>query len=130
MIKQRKMTSDRTSKGFTLLEVMIALAIIGGALLTLICSLNYHLSIADRHEELTVASLLAKEKMADVELAPSSTSGDFEAPFEAYHYQTALSPGEFPGFSEISVTVTTGKESVTFTEMISSSTNGMLNNAL
>ena len=110
-------------KGFTLLEVMISLAIIGGVLLTLIYSLNYHLGIAGRHEALTVASMLAKKKMVDAELSPLSTSGDFEAPYEAFHYRTDVSESEFPGFSELSVTVTTEKESVTFTELIQNGAN-------
>ncbi len=129
MTRLKKMTSDRTPTGFTLLEVMIALAIIGGLLLTLIYSLNYHLGIAGRHEVLTVASMLAKEKMIDTELSPESASGDFTAPYEAFHYVTDVSPSEFPGFSDLTVTVTTGKESVTFSELIRNSANALLNNA-
>lgn len=130
------MTSDSNSsritspnKGFTLLEVMISLAIIGSVLLTLINSLNYHLGIAGRHEALTVASMLAKEKMADAELSPLSTSGDFTVPYDAFHYKIDVSESEFPGFSELSVTVTTEKESVTFTELIHNSAKAFLNNA-
>jgi prepilin-type N-terminal cleavage/methylation domain-containing protein len=33
-------------KGFTLLEVMIALAIMAGVILTVITSFNYHLSVS------------------------------------------------------------------------------------
>lgn len=123
------MTSDRTANGFTLLEVMIALAIIGGVLLTLIYSLNYHLGIAGRHEAVTIATMLAKEKMVDAELSPLSTSGDFESPYEAFHYKTDVTESEFPGFSELSVTVTTEKESVTMSELIHSNSNALLNNA-
>ena len=54
----------RSLTGFTLLEIMIAVAIIGGLLVSLIYSLNYHLGIAERHEFATVASLLAKDKLA------------------------------------------------------------------
>ena len=123
------MTSEGSHKGFTLLEVMIALAIIGGALVTLIYSLNYHLGIAGRHEALTVASMLAKEKMSDAESSPLSTSGDFTVPYEAFHYKIDVSESELPGFSELSVTVTTERESVTFTELIHNSANASLNNA-
>ncbi|MGO9016022.1 MAG: prepilin-type N-terminal cleavage/methylation domain-containing protein [Dissulfurispiraceae bacterium] len=123
------MTGDRTANGFTLLEVMIALAIIGGVLLTLIYSLNYHLGIAGRHEAVTIATMLAKEKMVDAELSPLSTSGDFEAPYEAFHYKTDVTESEFPGFSELSVTVTADKESVTFSELIHNNVNASLNNA-
>src|SRR5208282_5289422 len=116
-------------EGFTLLEVMLSLAIIGGVLLTLIWSLNYHLGVAGRYETLTIASMLAKEKMVDAELSPLSTSGDFEAPYEAFHYKTDVRESEFPGFSELSVTVTTEKESVTFTELIHNGANVLFNNA-
>jgi len=116
-------------KGFTLLEVMISLAIIGGVLVTLIYSLNYHLGIAGRHEVLTVATMLAQEKMADAELSPLSTSGDFSAPYEAFHYKIDVNESEFPVFSELSVTVTTEKESVTFTELIHNGANSQFNNA-
>src|SRR5208337_2336842 len=57
----------RSLTGFTLLEIMIAVAVIGGLLVSLISSLNYHLGIAERHEFVTVASLLAKDKLAEVE---------------------------------------------------------------
>ena len=42
--------------GFTLLEILIALAIVGGLLVTVIASLNYHLGIVERHETITVAT--------------------------------------------------------------------------
>ncbi len=130
------MTSDSkapliagTQKGFTLLEVMIALAIIGGVLVTLIYSLNYHLGIAGRDEAVTVATMLAQEKMVDAELSPLSASGDFDSPYEAFHYKTDVSESEFPGFSELSVTVTTENESVTLSELIHSNANALPNNA-
>ena len=56
-----------SKKGFTLLEVLIALAIVGGLLVTLIYSLNYHLGLVERQEIITVATLLAKGKMIDLE---------------------------------------------------------------
>ena len=52
-------------KGFTLLEIMIALAIMAGVLLTVISSFNYHLSLAARDREETIAALLARAKLDD-----------------------------------------------------------------
>lgn len=52
-------------KGFTLLEIMIALAIMAGVVLTVITSFNYHLSVVSRDKEETVAVLLARAKLEE-----------------------------------------------------------------
>jgi prepilin-type N-terminal cleavage/methylation domain-containing protein len=53
--------------GFTLLEVMISLAIAAGLIIILLYTLNYHLGIAERQETITVATHLAKVKMFEME---------------------------------------------------------------
>ena len=63
--------------GFTLLEIMIALAIVGGLLITLIYTLNYHLNLAERHETVTIASLLAREKIIEMEKSLGNKKGIF-----------------------------------------------------
>ncbi|MFZ3136341.1 MAG: type II secretion system protein [Thermodesulfovibrionales bacterium] len=105
-------------KGFTLLEIMIALAIIGGLLVTLIYTLNYHLGIAERHESLTIATILARDKMSEIEKNPAETEGDFPEPYNAYHYATTISASSFPELSELSVVVSNGKEEVKLTEIM------------
>ena len=89
---------------------MVALAIVGGLLITLIYTLNYHLGIAERHESLTIALLLARDKMEEMEKEPANTEGDFPDPNSAFHYQTKMSDSRFPDFSEIYVRVTFGRE--------------------
>jgi general secretion pathway protein I len=108
----------RSPAGFTLLEVMIAVAIIGGLLVSLIYSLNYHLGIAERHEFVTVASLLAKDKLAEAEKNPVPQKGDFPDPFSGYHYESSVAESPFPGIAEITVTVSRGKESVKFSDLV------------
>ncbi len=51
--------------GFTLLEVMIALAIMAGVILTVISSFNYHLSVVNRDRDETIAVILARAKLDD-----------------------------------------------------------------
>jgi len=104
--------------GFTLLEVMISLAIIGGLLVTLIYSLNYHLGIAVRHRTLTVCTALAREKMYFMENTPSAGKGQFSEPYEGFSYETNIKDSAFPGMSEISVTVTDGKEQIKLAELV------------
>lgn len=104
--------------GFTLLEVMIVLAVVGGLLVTLIHTLNYHLGIAERHEFLTIASMLAKDKMNEMEKEPESTEGEFPQPYSGYHYVTEIMETPDPDILEISIVVGKDKEKVTFFELI------------
>ncbi len=55
-------------KGFTLLEVMVALAIMSGVVLTVISSVNFHLSLVARDREETIALLLARSKLEELQL--------------------------------------------------------------
>ncbi len=105
-------------RGFTLLEVMISLAIVGGLLVTLIYTLNYHLGIAERHRIITTSASLAKEKMYAMERKPVTDKGQFPEPYSSFSYETAVRDSSFPGMSEISVTVSDGKESVRLSELI------------
>jgi general secretion pathway protein I len=114
--------SPYARRGFTLLEIMIALAIIGGLLITLLYSLNYHLGIAERHETLTIATMLAKNKLHDLEQSPAAAKGDFPDPYSRYHYTAEVKESPYPGISEILVTVRSGKENVKFTEFIEKKT--------
>lgn len=104
--------------GFTLLEVMLALAIVGGLLITLLYSLDYHLTIAERHETATIATMLAKSKLIEIEKGPTATNGDFPDPYAQYHYTTEVRDSAYPGIIEFSVTVVNGKENVKFSELI------------
>jgi general secretion pathway protein I len=105
-------------KGFTLLEVMVSLAIVGGLLVTLIYSLNYHLGIAGRHEFITTATLLARDKMAESEKTPAQTRGTFPDPFSSYHYNVGIKDSPYPGISEMDVTVERNGEKVELSELV------------
>lgn len=105
-------------KGFSLLEVMISLAIMGGLLLTLIYSLNYHLGVAERQIVITNITNLAKEKMYEMEKNPSASRGSFPEPYSRFHYETKVVKSSFPGMLEIGVTVSEGKEILILPEII------------
>jgi general secretion pathway protein I len=104
--------------GFTLLEVLIALAIVGGLLVTLIYTLNYHLSIIERQETITVSTLLAKNKIAELEKSRENKKGVFDAPYDAYSYETFIKESPYVGISEIIVVVKAGKEEVKLNEFV------------
>jgi general secretion pathway protein I len=104
-------------KGFTLLEVMVSLAIVGGLLVTLIYSLNYHLGIAGRHEFVTIATLLARDKMVEEEKAPAEGKGTFPEPFSDYRYSVGIKDSPYPGIAEMDVMVERNGEKVELSEM-------------
>jgi general secretion pathway protein I len=104
--------------GFTLLEVLIALAIVGGLLVTLIYTLNYQLGLVGRQETVTVATLLAKNKMMEMEKLPETGNGVFDAPFDGYTYETSVKDSPYPGIGEIIVSVKADKEEVKLNEFV------------
>jgi general secretion pathway protein I len=106
--------------GFTLLEVMVALAVAGGLLVTLLYTLNYHLSIADRHETLTVAMMLGEEKMSEAKQSPLNSEGQFDKPHLDYSYKVDIKKYPYPGVSEIWVEVKREKETVLLKDLIRS----------
>ncbi len=106
-------------KGFTLLEVLISLAIVGGLLITLIYTLNYHLGLAERQKTVTVATLLAKNKIADLERSPENDKGAFDPPYDNYTYETSVKESPYIGVSEIAVVVKAENEVVELNEFIS-----------
>ena len=104
--------------GFTLIEILIALAIVGGLLITLIYTLNYHLGLVERQETVTVATFLAKDKLDDIEGDPENSKGYFEAPYEEYAYEISVKESQYPGISEIIVSVNKGNEEVKLNEFV------------
>jgi general secretion pathway protein I len=103
-------------KGFTLLEVLIALAIMSGVIITLIASFNYHMGIVIRDKEETRAVLLARGLMDD----PSSNyaseaNGDFSPQFPDITWAKITEPTSSPLVREEILTVkwNGGKRSLT-----------------
>lgn len=70
--------------GFTLLEVLIAIAILALALPVLLGLRNFDLDLHARAGDITAATLLAQEKLIEAELSPAfplgETTGDFRNP--------------------------------------------------
>ena len=72
------------SRGFTLLEVLIAMAILALSLPILLGLRNWDLDLQSRAADITAATMLAQEKLMEAELslvyAIGETSGDFRNP--------------------------------------------------
>lgn len=105
-------------EGFTLLEVLLSVAIIGGLLVTLLYSLNYHLEIADRHRVITVATSLARGKIYEAEKVRSSGRGYFTEPYKDFFFETRIMNSSYPGMKTIEVIVTHGDETIRLNKLV------------
>lgn len=70
------MKGMRSKTGFTLLEVMVALAIIAGALVVILHCHLLGVNLANRVKGTSLASLLAQEKMEEIEMEEILEEGD------------------------------------------------------
>jgi len=83
MSYKKRRTKDegrRTQKkitGFTLLEIMIALAIAGIAIIAILQTVNYHAGVAYEHTLYTRMFLMAKEKIGETEISLQDDKGVF-----------------------------------------------------
>jgi general secretion pathway protein I len=94
-------------RGFTLLEVMIALAIMAGVILTVISSFNYHLAVVNRDREETIAVLLARAKMDDPGFsATDGGKGSFAPDWPDIKWESDIKSTDYPGVSRLTFTVT------------------------
>ncbi len=86
----------RASTGFTLLEVMIALAILSLVAVAFLRAQGSSVHLVDESVQISLATLLAKEKMAELESngfpEPGKTSGDGGEDFSSYHWEQVVSP--------------------------------------
>jgi len=92
------MKNDKCS-GFTLLEVMVAIAIIAIALTAVLGSQSQSLSLASEAKFSTTAAFLAQGKMAEIEAEKvedlASDSGDFGEDFPGYGWELSVNDVTF-----------------------------------
>ena len=78
-LRCRQRSSIPGSGGFTLLEIMIALAIIGITVTVILHTVNYHAEIMYENRIKTVMIQTAKENMAKLEMETVSSKGIISA---------------------------------------------------
>ena len=90
-MKDKKRNRDL---GFTLLEVMVSLAIIAISLMAVLGSQSQGSSLANESKFDTTAALLAQSKMAEMEVRAlndlGSSSGDFGDDFPGYAWEVSV----------------------------------------
>jgi general secretion pathway protein I len=99
-----------SSSGFTLLEVMLAMAILAIALVAVFQLQSQSISMVCQARFATTASLLAQSKMAEVATMDqgeiNADSGDFGGDFPDYSWKVDLTETQVENAKKIEVTVT------------------------
>ncbi|MBE0598740.1 MAG: type II secretion system minor pseudopilin GspI [Desulfuromonadales bacterium] len=108
---------ERLQQGFTLLEVMVALAIVSIALVTLLGLSNRSIGVNHKLQRITQATLLAQQQMTEIEVAAAQigfqfeeSEGVFDDPFEEYRWRIEYEDSPLPSLRLIKVTVAWGDE--------------------
>lgn len=114
MMRTNTARRGRQAGGFTLLEVLVAMAILGVAMLGLLSLHHQSLQSVIRSQETTQASLLAQAVITQAELDRypdvGSTRGDFEKFFPGQYQnfrweQVVTESGVFPDVRKVKVVV-------------------------
>ena len=106
------LSSNKTS-GFTLLEVLVTVAILAIAMVAILKANVQNLDALVRAREVTTASMLAANKLAEVEAAGagrwSEFQGDFGEDYPGYTWEGGTTSTELEGLIRVSVTVQRGE---------------------
>ena len=99
---------QRTS-GFTLLEVMIALAILALVGVAFLRAQASSVHLVDESGQISIATLLAREKMAELESMGfpelGKTSGTEDQPFPQYRWEVIVSSTDIPALRKALVRI-------------------------
>lgn len=102
----------KKSAGFTLLEVMVALTIVSIVLVAMLGLAQRQILINSHLQQMTRATLLAKQKMAEIETGQStdSSQGSFPPPNQDFSWEVNYIPTPIPGVSQVDLSVIWGDE--------------------
>jgi len=95
-------------KGFTLLEVVVALAIMAAVILTVLGSLNYHLDSISAERDSTVLTILARNRLVELEQQgglQAKSEGTFAPVHADITWRAELFPSKVPALQKLVVTV-------------------------
>ena len=101
-------SSNKTS-GFTLIEVLVAVAILAIAMVAILKANVQNLDALTKSRETTTASLLAASKLAEIEAAGvanwGESQGDFGEDYPEFTWQVETTSTEVEGLERIAVIV-------------------------
>ncbi len=94
-------------KGFTMLEVMICLAILAGVVVTVLVSLNHHLGLVSYNRDLVTAAILGREKAEETALhgLPVLRKGGFAGAEDRFSWRLDAEETDLKGLKRIDINV-------------------------
>ena len=99
--------------GFTLIEVMIAVAIIAITLVILLHSVGIGIGISNESKFISIAPLLAQEKMSEAEASGfgglNNRSGDFGDEHPDISWETVVTNGPDADLKQVEVRISRGE---------------------
>jgi general secretion pathway protein I len=97
-------------RGFTLLEVMVSLAIMACVIMTVLGAVNYHIGIIANERDSTTLTLLARNLMAESGDMPTKGEGTFAPSHPELNWKRDLLPADYPGLQKFVVRVRRGSD--------------------
>ncbi len=102
------------NEGFTLLEVMVALTIVSITLIAVLGLTQRNILINEKLQQMTRATFLAKQKMAEIENSIQQSldqnQGTFEEPNQDFRWRAVYTPTQISGIEQIDLSVLWGEE--------------------
>jgi prepilin-type N-terminal cleavage/methylation domain-containing protein len=102
--------------GFTLIEIMIALVIIGGLITVILQTINHHADVAYEQTIITKMFLIAEENIAKMELSPKNSKGIIEG--TDLIYENLIIPTEDEDIIELKTIISGHGKEITLSELI------------
>lgn len=100
---------------------MVALAILGGVIVTVLASISYHLTVMDSNMTKTLSAMLASDKLERIRLSGETADkeGDFGPAYEGFSWSFTSKKSDFSGIRAESITVSrVGGSGVTLETMV------------
>ena len=110
-MKSRRLRSGLRERGFTLIEVMVALIIVAFSLTAVAASMSQMIDAANAMRDRTYASWIAQNKLAEMRLAGtmpevSTTNGEVEYGNTSWEWRAVVSETGIENFMRIDVSIT------------------------
>ena len=109
MTFMKQKNTRKKNAGFTLLEIMITIAIVGIALVGIIRALAMSVDVCNKSRNISIATLLAKGKMAETESRGfpdvEEITGDFGEEYPGFKWERSISEIGIEGLRKVTVRV-------------------------